>query len=60
MSRNTTFSDTVSAYRCACIHRDQGSATIYDTRARAHMLAVYPPTGSGISRAYQLESALLR
>ena len=25
LSRNTTFSDTVSAYRCACIHRDQGS-----------------------------------
>ena len=24
-SRNTTFSDTVSAYRCACIHLDQGS-----------------------------------
>ena len=25
LSRNTTFSDTVSAYRCACIHRVQGS-----------------------------------
>ena len=26
LSRNTTLSDTASAFCCACIHRDQGSA----------------------------------
>jgi len=27
-SRNTTFSDRVSAYRCASIHLDQGSVAL--------------------------------
>ena len=53
LSRNTTFSDTASAFCCACIHRDQGSvlvanrrvfqyASLPDHNARCHDLEYSP------------------